>query len=183
MCSKPLNLLLFYTGFIPPMMEKKTCQSPKGVRNDVTSQYPTPVPLKPNTNNTPMMPCNPGEFRSIASQLKRNSSIQPENPFRAQTQHASRTSNYAQHYGNFQGAPGRFQGHNLPQNGTGAVHPAMLLNIPQNNHSMQPYMTPFQSPGFQVNQIAQIRMQRNREAYNAFTAYGHPFGVFWSRQN
>lgn len=152
------------------------------------SQRLAPTSVRPNTKNPPMAPCGPAELRSvrIASQLKNHPSKQTESLFPAQLQCTGRAPNYVPHHENFRASPRYVLAPNLPYNGNTIMHSA-FMNIPQNNPVMytHTYMTPFQSPGFHASQIThtQIRMQQNREAYNAFTAYGHPFGVFWSRQN
>ena len=167
---------------------KKTHQPAYGVNTHVMSQRLAPTSVRPDTKNPPMAPCGPAELRSvrIASQLKNHPSKQTESLFPAQLQCTGRAPNFVPHHENFRAAPRYFLAPNLPYNGNTIMHSA-FMNIPQNNPVMytHTYMTPFQSPGFHASQIAhtQIRMQQNREAYNAFTAYGHPFGVFWSRQN
>lgn len=129
-----------------------------------------------------MVPCSPGDFRSIANQLKNNRPRRPENPFYAQVPYTNCSPSYGQHYGNFQGAQ-NLQSPSPLHGGAGGLsmsHSTMMRNIPQENNIVQPYMLPNQGPGFPFGQIS---MQRNSEAYNAFTAYGNPFGIFWSRQN
>lgn len=129
-----------------------------------------------------MVPCSPGDFRSIANQLKNNSPRKPGNPFYAQVPYTNCNPSYGQHYGNFQGMQG-LQSPSPLHNGFGEIstsHSAMIPNIPQENTFVRSYMTPNESAGFHFGQIS---TQRNSEAYNAFTAYGNPFGIFWSRQN
>lgn len=190
------NLFLFYTGytgFIAPITdttEKKNLYGPFCTPNDITTQHSAPVSPQPSVNIRPLMACtpvmasSPGDFRSIASQLKNNSSRKPHNPFYAQVPYTSCNPSYAhaqQLHGNSQGIQG-LQNQNPSPNAVGGVHSTMLQNVPQENHPfVQSYMTPIQSTGFQFNNENGIL--RGSEAYNAFTAYGNPFGIFWSRQN
>ena len=150
--------------------------------SDITSQHSAPVSLQPRVSTSPMVPCSSRDFRIIARPVKSNSSRKPQNQFYPQAQETSCNPSYTQHYGNFQGMQG-LQTPNLLHNGvdgTNTSHSYMQRNNLQENPLVQSYMTPIQSTGFQVDQICR---QRNNEAYNAFTAYGNPFGVFWSRQN
>lgn len=168
---------------------KKLHQPAHSVNTYVTLQRSSPViSVRPDIKNPLMAPCGPAALRSIriASPMKNSPSKQPQSPFPAQAQCTGYPPNYLPHPEHFQAAPRYFPAPNLPYNGNSTMH-LTFMNIPQNNPVAyaHTYMTPFQSPGFHASQIAhtQVRMQRSREAYNAFTAYGHPFGVFWSRQN
>lgn len=76
--------------------------------------------------------------------------------------------NYGPHFGNFQGIHS-IQSQNPLQNGVG------LQGNPR--PFMQSYITPMQ-PGTAVHFSHQMTAQSS-EAYNAFTAYNNPFGMFW----
>lgn len=150
--------------------------------SEITSQHSAPVSLQPGANTSPIVPCSSSDFRIIARPVKSNSSKKPQNQFYAQAQYTTCNPNYTQHYGNFQGMQG-LQTPNLLPNGPGGMntsHSSMQRNNLQENPLVQSYMTPIQSTSFQFDQIGR---QRNSQAYNAFTAYGNPFGIFWSRQN
>jgi len=124
------------------------------------------------------VPCSSTDFRIIARPVKR----QPQNQLYRQAIDPSCNASQTQHYGNFQGMQ-YLQTPHLLYNGTGVMSTscsAMQWNSHQESPFLQTYMMPIQSSGFQLNPI---NSQRNSEAYNAFTAYGNPFGVFWSQQN
>ena len=151
---------------------------PPYTRNDIASQHSAPDSLQPGVNISPMMPYSTADFRIIARPVKRN----PQNQFHRQAMDPSFNSSYTLHYGNFQGMQG-LQTPNILHNGTGGMittHPSMQWNNLQERPFVPTYMTPIQSTGFQLNPISR---QGNGEAYNAFTAYGNPFGVFWNQQN
>ena len=146
--------------------------------SDITSQHSTPVSLQLGVNASPMVPCSSTDFRIIARPVKRK----PQNQFHGQAVEPSCNLSHTQQYGNFQGVQG-LQIPNLFHNGTTVItttHSSVQWNNLQESPFVQAYMTPIQSTGFQLNPISR---QINGEAYNAFTAYGNPFGVFWSQQN
>lgn len=146
--------------------------------SDITLQNSVPVSLQSGVNTSPIVPCSSTDFRIIARPVKRK----PQNQFHGQAVDPSCNASHTQHYGNFQGMQG-LQTPNLLHNGTGVInttYSSMQWNSLQESSFVQTYMTPIQSTGFQLNPISR---QRNGEAYNAFTAYGNPFGVFWGRQN
>ena len=171
------NLILFYTGLSSPVTEAMTpglAYTPSGI----ASQHFGPVSLQPGINVSPMMPCSTADFRVISRPVKRK----PQNQFQGQTTEPSFNPSHTLHYGNFHYMQD-LQTLNILHNGTGgmiATHSSMQWNNLQESPFVPTYMTPIQSSGFQFNPISR---QGNGEAYNAFTAYGNPFGVFWSRQN
>ena len=116
----------------------------------------------------PMIPCSPGDFNRIASQLNNAPILKPETGPR-QVPFTHCPPHYASHFGNFQGIQ-TLQSQNPLQNGVGHM-------TIQGNPFMQSYVTPIQ-PGTAGLHFSQVNMQSN-EAYNAFTAYSNPFGIFW----
>lgn len=145
---------------------------------DMASLHSAPVSLQPGVNASPMMPCSTVDFRIIARPVKKNHQYR----FQGQTIDPSPNPSHALHYGNFQGVQG-LQTPSILHNGTGGMitpYSSMQWNNFQESPFVPTYMTPIQSTGFQLNPVSR---QGSGEAYNAFTAYGNPFGVFWSQQN
>ena len=109
---------------------------------------------------------SPGDFSRIASQFDYNTRKKLENQRYVHVPYTHYPLNYGPHFGNFQGIQ-TVQSPNPQQNGIGL----------QGNPFGQPYMTPMQ-PGTALHFSQQVTTQSN-EAYNAFTAYNNPFGMFW----
>ena len=114
--------------------------------------------------------------------MKANPPRRPGNRLYSHVPHTNCNPSYSQHYENVQGMQG-LQPPGPLHNGvnrTSLTHSVILRNLPQESPFVPSYMTPNQGAGLQFGHIG---MQRNSEAYNAFTAYGNPFGIFWSQQN
>lgn len=111
---------------------------------------------------------SPGDFNRIASQFDNNMRRKLENQRYVQVPYTHYPLNYGPHFGNFQGIQS-IQSQNLLQNSVG------LQGNPR--HFMQSHITPMQ-PGTAVHFSHQMPAQSS-EAYNAFTAYNNPFGMFW----
>lgn len=169
------NLIFFCAGLNSPVTE--TMRPGLLYRpSEITSQKPSPVSPQSSLNASSMLPCSSTDFRIISRPVKRK----PQNQFCGQAVYPSCSPSHTQHYGNFQAMEGLQTPSLLPTGGMNTSHFSTQWNNLQESHFVQAYMTPIQSTGFQFNSISR---QRNGEAYNAFTAYGNPFGVFWSRQN
>ena len=146
--------------------------------SDIALQLSASVSLQPGVNVSPMVTCSTTDFRIIARPVKKK----PQNQFHGQATDSSCNPSHNLNCGNFQDMHG-LQIPNLLHNGTYGMHTtysSMQWNSLQESPFLQTYMTPIQSTGIQLNPISR---QRNGEAYNAFTAYGNPFGVFWSWKN
>lgn len=111
---------------------------------------------------------SPGDFSRIASQFENNMRRKLENQRYVQVPYTDYPLNYGPHFGNFQGIHS-IQSQNPLQNGVG------LQGNPR--PFMQSYITPMQ-PGTAVHFSHEMTAQSS-EAYNAFTAYNNPFGMFW----
>ena len=110
---------------------------------------------------------SPGDFSRIAScQFDNNMRKKLENQRYVQVPYTHYPLNYGPHFGNFQGIQS-IQSQNPLHNGVGL----------QGNPFVQSYITPMQ-PGTAVHFSHQMTTQSS-EAYNAFTAYNNPFGMFW----
>ena len=169
------NLIFFYSGINSPVTE--TMRPGLIYRpSEITSQKPSPVSPQSSLHASSMLPCSSTDFRIISRPVKRK----PQNQFHDQAVDPSWNPSHTQHYGNFQGVESLQTPSLLHTGGMNTSHFSTRWNNLQESHFVQAYMTPIQSTGFQFNSISR---QRNGEAYNAFTAYGNPFGVFWSRQN
>ena len=119
--------------------------------------------------NSTIITHSPGDFHGIASQLNNNAPRMKMdlNPRCAQVPYTNCNPYYTHQFGHFQGVQA-LQSQNTLQNGV------VRIGVPQANPFMQPsYVAPVH--------FSQINTHSN-EAYNAFTAYGNPFGVVW-RQN
>lgn len=120
---------------------------------------------------------SPGGFHSITnhpnnSQAPRMKLNTPS--FAQRVPYANYPPHYANQFRNFQSVQ-TFQPQSALQNGV------CRMSIPQGNSYVHSYVPPVPVESVAGLHFSQFNMQSN-EAYNAFTAYGHPFGVVW-RQN
>lgn len=125
--------------------------------------------------NSTIITQSPGDFHGIASQLNNNTPRMKMDldPRCAQVPYTNYNPYFTHQFAYFQRMQTLQSQHTL-QNGVDRI------GVTQANPFMHPsYMAPIHTVGnFHFSQIN----NHSNEAYNAFTAYGNPFGVVW-RQN